>query len=249
MAGHNKWSSIKHRKGAQDAKRGKIFTRIAKEITIAAREGGGDLEFNAGLRLAVDKGKAANMPKDNIERAIKRGTGELEGGQLEEILYEGYAPHGVGLIIECVTDNRNRSVAEVRSTLNKNGGNMATSGAVAWQFTQKGFLLVEGYDDEDELFMLAAEAGADDVQFDDGAASIFSEKESFAAVRSEIQDAGLALKEASLIYDPNQPMTLDAKQSAQVLRLVDLLEDLDDVQNVYSALDITDEAIAEMGGD
>lgn len=247
MAGHNKWSSIKHRKGAQDAKRGKIFTRIAKEITIAAREGGGDLNFNAALRLAIEKGKAANMPKDNIDRAVKRGTGELEGGQLEEILYEGYGPHGVGFIIECVTDNRNRSVAEVRSTLTKNGGNMATSGAVAWQFTQKGFLLVEGYDDEDEFFLLAAEAGADDVTFDDDLASVFTEKESFAEVRSALQDAGLNFKEASLIYDPNQPMDLDQKQAMQVLRLVELLEDLDDVQNVYSALNITDEVMAEMG--
>lgn len=246
MAGHNKWSSIKHRKGAQDAKRGKIFTRIAKEITIAAREGGGDMEFNASLRLAVEKGKAANMPKDNIERAVKRGTGEIEGGTLEEVLYEGYGPHGVGFIIECVTDNRNRAVAEVRNALNKNGGNMATSGAVAWQFTRKGFLMVEGYADEDELFMVAAEAGADDVQFDEDTATIFSEKDSFAAVRTELQDAGLTLKEANLIYDPNTPVDLDAKQSAQVLRLVDILEDLDDVQNVYSALNITDEVIAEM---
>ncbi|MEM8860404.1 MAG: YebC/PmpR family DNA-binding transcriptional regulator [Chloroflexota bacterium] len=247
MAGHNKWSSIKHRKGAQDAKRGKIFTRIAKEITIAAREGGGDPEFNATLRLAIDKGKAANMPKDNIERAVKRGTGELEGGQLEEIVYEGYGPHGVGMIIECVTDNRNRSVAEVRSTLTKNGGNMATSGAVAWQFVRKGFIMVDGYEDEDELFMLAAEAGADDVQFDDGTASIFMEMDNFAAVRNEIQGSGLNITEASLIYDPENPMDLNAKQSAQILALIDKLEDLDDVQNVFSALNITDEAIAEMG--
>ncbi|MEM9774167.1 MAG: YebC/PmpR family DNA-binding transcriptional regulator [Chloroflexota bacterium] len=247
MAGHNKWSSIKHRKGAQDAKRGKIFTRIAKEITIAAREGGGDPEFNATLRLAIDKGKAANMPKDNIDRAVKRGTGELEGGQLEEIMYEGYGPHGVGMIIECVTDNRNRSVAEVRSTLTKNGGNMATSGAVAWQFVRKGFIMVDGYEDEDELFMLAAEAGADDVQFDDGSASIFMEMDNFAAVRNEIQASGLNITEASLIYDPENPMDLNAKQSAQILALIDKLEDLDDVQNVFSALNITDEAIAEMG--
>ncbi|MFT7587660.1 MAG: YebC/PmpR family DNA-binding regulatory protein, partial [Cellvibrionaceae bacterium] len=165
MSGHNKWSSIKHRKGAQDAKRGKVFTRLGKEITIAARSGGGDPEFNASLRLAIDRGKAANMPKDNIDRALKRGTGELDEGTLEEIVYEGYGPHGVGIIIECVTDNRNRSVAEVRNTLNKNGGNMASSGAVAWQFIRKGFIMVDGYEDDDELFMLAAEAGADDVEF------------------------------------------------------------------------------------
>lgn len=247
MAGHNKWSSIKHRKGAQDAKRGKIFTRIGKEITIAAREGGGDPEFNASLRLAIDKGKAANMPKDNIERAVKRGTGELDGGVLEEIVYEGYGPHGVGIIIECVTDNRNRSVAEVRNTLNKNGGNMATSGAVAWQFVRKGFIMIDGYEDEDELFMLAAEAGADDVQFDDGTASIFMEMENFAAVRNEVQAANLNITEASLIYDPENTVGLETKQAVQVMKVVEKLEDLDDVQNVYSALDITDDVIAEMG--
>ena len=246
MAGHNKWSSIKHRKGAQDAKRGKIFTRIGKEITIAAREGGGDPEFNASLRLAIEKGKSANMPKDNIDRAVKRGTGELDGGILEEIVYEGYGPHGVGIIIECVTDNRNRSVAEVRNTLNKNGGNMATSGAVAWQFVRKGFIMVDGYADEDELFMLAAEAGADDVQFDDGSASIFMEMENFAAVRNEIQDAGLNITEASLIYDPENTVDLETKQAVQVMKVVEKLEDLDDVQNVFSALEITDAVIEGM---
>ncbi|MFK7800602.1 MAG: YebC/PmpR family DNA-binding transcriptional regulator [Anaerolineae bacterium] len=246
MSGHNKWSSIKHRKGAQDAKRGKIFTRLGKEITIAAREGGGDPEFNASLRLAIDRAKIANMPKDNIDRAVKRGTGELDGGVLEEIVYEGYGPHGVGIIIECVTDNRNRSVAEVRNTLNKNGGNMANSGAVAWQFTRKGFILVDGYEDEDELFMLAAEAGADDVQFDEGSASIFMEMENFAAVRNEIQEAKLNITDASLIYEAENTVDLETRDAVQVMKVVEKLEDLDDVQNVYSALDITDDVIAGM---
>lgn len=246
MSGHSKWSTIKHKKAATDAKRGKIFTRIAKELTIAARDGGGDPEFNPALRLAVDKAKAANMPKDNVERAIKRGTGELEGGELLEILYEGYAPHGVGLIIECVTDNRNRSVAEVRHTLSKYGGNMGTNGAVSWQFTQKGYMTTSNYGDEDEFFLTAAEAGAEDVQFSDDVAEIFVEKEDFGATRDALEAEGVKLDEAKLIFDPDNPVELEPKQAAQVLKLVEMLEDLDDVQNVYSALEITDEALAEL---
>ncbi len=247
MSGHSKWSTIKHKKAATDAKRGKIFTRIAKEITIAARDGGGDPNFNPALRLSMDKARAANMPKDNVERAIKRGTGELEGGILLELMYEGYGPHGVGFIVECVTDNKNRSVAEVRHALNRHGGSMATSGAVAWQFTQKGYLVTEDEVDEDEFFMLAAEAGADDVIFNEGVTEIFVEKDSFGEVRNAIEGEGIKLKEANLIYDPNNPVDLAANQAAQVLKLVETLEDLDDVQNVFSALNITDEALAELG--
>jgi len=247
MSGHSKWSTIKHKKAATDAKRGKIFTRVAKEITIAARDGGGDVNFNPALRLAVDKARAANMPKDNVERAIKRGTGELEGGILLELMYEGYGPHGVGFIVECVTDNKNRSVAEVRHALGRHGGSMATSGAVSWQFTQKGYLATADEVDEDEFFMLVAEAGAEDVQFSDGLAEVFVEKDSFGAVRDAIEAEGIKVKEANLIYDPNNPMDLGASQAAQVLKLVETLEDLDDVQNVYSALNITDEAIEALG--
>ena len=246
MSGHSKWSTIKHKKAAADAQRGKVFTRIAKEITIAAREGGGDLEFNPALRLVVDKAKAANMPKDNIERAIKRGTGEIEGGQLEELIYEGYGPHGVGIIIECVTDNRNRAVAEVRHVLNKHGGNMATTGAVAWQFTQKGYLAIEEFGDPDEFFMTAAESGADDVEFSDGLAEVYAEKENFGAVRASLQEAGFTLNEANLIYEANNPMDLETGQAGQVIKVVELLEDLDDVQNVYSALNISEELMATM---
>lgn len=243
MSGHSKWSTIKHKKAAADAKRGKIFTRLAKEITVAAREGGGDIDMNVRLRLVVDKAKAANMPKDNIERAIKRGTGELEGGELEEAIYEGYAAHGVGVLIEIVTDNRNRAVAEVRHAFNKYGGNMAEAGAVAWQFTRKGYIGVSGAFDPDELFLVAAEAGADDVQFDDGMAEVYTVLEALQDVRGALEDAGYELEEVSVIYDPNNPLSLDQQESIQVMKLIDILEDLDDVQNVYSTLELSDEAI------
>lgn len=246
MSGHSKWSTIKHKKAATDAKRGKIFTRHAKEITLAAREGGGDLAMNIRLRLAVDKAKADNMPKDNIERAINRGTGELEGGILEEIAYEAYAPHGVGVIIEVVTDNRNRAIAELRHTFNKQGGNMAEAGAVAWQFARKGYISLKEFDDQDEVFLIAADAGADDVVFEDNLAEVYTEIEMLQAVRSSLEEAGYRTDEVSVIYVPNTTMTLSSSEAIQVLKLIEILEDLDDVQNVYSTLEITDEAIAEM---
>jgi YebC/PmpR family DNA-binding regulatory protein len=246
MSGHSKWSTIKHKKAAADAKRGKLFTQLTKELTIAAREGG-DPEFNTRLRLAIDKAKEANMPKDNIERAIKRGTGELEGQELHEIMYEGYAPHGVGVLIEVVTDNRNRAVAELRHALTRNAGSMAEAGAVAWQFERKGYLtLKDSVADEDELFLLAADAGAEDVQFEDGEAAIYTELESFASVRSTLEETGYELAEMRMIYMPTNPITLDKTQAVQVLKVLDQLEELDDVQNVYSAMEITDEAIAAM---
>lgn len=246
MSGHSKWSTIKHKKAATDAKRGKVFTRIAKEITIAARAGG-DPNFNPSLRLILEKAKQANMPKDNIERAIKRGTGEIEGGDLQEILYEGYGPHAVGILIECVTDNKNRAVSELRHALGKNGGNMATSGSVSWQFTQKGYLSITQAVDPDEFFMLAVEAGADDVQFDEGIAEVYVEKDNFSAVRNALSEAGYAFEEASLIYEPNSPMDLAPEEAVQVMRLIEVLEELDDVQNVFSALTISDEAMEAMG--
>ncbi len=245
MSGHSKWSTIKHKKAATDKKRGKIFTRLAKDLTIAAREGGGDPVFNNALALAIDKAKAENMPKDNIERAIKRGTGELEGATLEQMMYEVYAPHGIGLLVECVTDNRNRAVADVRHAVNKNGGNMAESGSVSWQFTRKGYIAVKGDFDEDELFMEAAEAGADDVEFGE-VAEIFVDLDAFAAVRDALKGAGYTLAEASMIYDPNTPMELGVNESVQVLKFIEVVEDLDDVQNVYSTLDVSDEAMEKM---
>lgn len=245
MSGHSKWSTIKHKKAATDKKRGKIFTRLAKDLTIAAREGGGDPEFNSALGLAVEKAKAANMPKDNIERAIKRGTGELEGAILEEMMYEVYAPNGIGLLVEFITDNRNRAIADLRHMVSKNNGNMAESGSVSWQFTRKGYLAVQGDFDEDELFMEAAEAGADDVEFGE-VAEIFVDLEAFAAVRDALQGAGYSLIEATMIYDPNTPMEIGINESVQVLKFIDIIEDIDDVQNVYSTLDVSEEVMAQM---
>lgn len=246
MSGHSKWSTIKHKKAATDAKRGKIFTRLNKELTVAAREGGGDPESNVRLRLAIDKAKAANMPKDNIERAIKRGTGELEGGELEEIVYEGYAPHGVGVLIEVVTDNRNRAIAEVRHVFNKQGGNMAEAGAVSWQFTRKGYINIAEDIDQDEIFLVAADAGADDVTFEDGVAEVYTSIEDLQDVRGVLEEAGYKLGEVSVIYDPINPIELGSSEALQVMKLVEILEDLDDVQNVYSALDISDETMAAL---
>ena len=246
MSGHSKWSTIKHKKAAVDAKRGKIFTRLAKELTMAAREGGGDADMNVRLRLAVDKAKAANMPKDNIERAIKRGTGELAGGEPEEIVYEGYAPHGVGVIIEVVTDNRNRAIAEVRHVFSKHGGNMAESGAVAWQFSRKGYISIATNFDQDELFLIAADAGADDVRFEDGMAEIFTELDDLQAVRAALEEAELKLDEVSVIYDPTNSIDLETQEALHVMKLVEALEDLDDVQNVYTALEISDDALVAL---
>ncbi len=246
MSGHSKWSTIKHKKAATDAKRGKIFTRLNKELTVAAREGGGDPESNVRLRLAIDKAKASNMPKDNIERAIKRGTGELEGGELEEIVYEGYAPHGVGVLIEVVTDNRNRAIAEVRHVFNKQGGNMAEAGAVSWQFTRKGYINISEDIDQDEIFLVAADAGADDVTFEDGVAEVYTSIEDLQDVRGALEEAGFQLGEVSVIYDPNNPLELGSSEALQVMKLVEILEDLDDVQNVYTALDISDETMAAL---
>jgi YebC/PmpR family DNA-binding regulatory protein len=243
MSGHSKWSTIKHKKAAADAKRGKVFTRLAKELTVAAREGGGDPETNVRLRLAIDKAKGANMPKDNIERAIKRGTGELEGGALEEIVYEGYAPHGVGMLIEVVTDNRNRAVAEVRHVFNKHGGNMAEAGAVSWQFKRKGYISITEEVDQDEVFLVAADAGADDVRFDDGVTEIYVEIEQLQDVRQVLEDEGYKLDEVSVIYDPNNAVELATNEALQVVKLVELIEDLDDVQNVFSTLEISEEAM------
>ena len=245
MSGHSKWSTIKHKKAATDAKRGKMFTNIAKEITISARSGGGDPETNNALRLIIAKAKAANMPKDNIDRAIKRGTGELEGGELSEILYEAYAPHGVGLLIETVTDNRNRAIADLRHTLSKYGGTMADAGSVAWQFTRKGYIGITDEVDEDELFLIAADAGAEDIQFGE-IAEIFVVLEDFQSVQLALEEAGIAMDEANLIYDPNNPIELPEDDAVQVMSLIERIEDLDDVQNVYSTLDVSDEAITAM---
>ena len=244
MAGHSKWANIKHRKSRQDAKRGKIFTKLAREITVAAREGGGDPEYNITLRLAIDRAKAGNMPNDNIDRAIKRGTGELEGERLEDIVYEAYGPGGAGLVIQVVTDNRNRTLADLRKIFNRQGGNLGESGSVMWQFDRKGRIVVDtGNADPDELALLAIDAGADDFEVDEGLISLYTEPTDLDSVRTEVAEAGVTITDAELTMIPKTPLALDQAAALKVLRLMEALEDLDDVQQVYSNLDISDDLL------
>jgi YebC/PmpR family DNA-binding regulatory protein len=245
MSGHSKWSTIKRKKGAEDAKRGKIFTRVAREITVAAREGGGDPDTNPTLRLAIEKARAANMPKDNIERAVKRGTGELEGGQLEEVFYEGYAPHGVALLVKCLTDNRNRTLADVRRIFNRSGGNLAEAGAVAWMFDTKGYIAVARDDvDPDDIFMMAVDAGAADVEISDDFVEVYTEPGDLHVVRDSLAGSGLAIEDAELSQVPKTLMTVGEKETLQLMTMIEHLEELDDVQQVYSNLDISEEILA-----
>lgn len=246
MSGHSKWSTIKRKKGAEDAKRGKIFTRIAREIMMAAREGLPDPESNSALRLAIDKARAANMPKDNIERAINRGAGTGDDAvRLEEVVYEGYGPGGVAIVVECVTDNRNRTLADLKYVFNRSGGNMASAGSVKWQFDQKGFIAVsaEGatYDD---VFLVAADAGADDVQQDEERFSVYTPRDELGAVARALENARFKVEERELIWAPQNEVELETAQAIQVMNLIEKLEDLDDVQSVASNLNITD-AVAE----
>jgi len=245
MSGHSKWSTIKRKKAANDARRGNIFTRLAREITIAAREGGGDLDSNFALRLAVDRAKAQNMPKDNIERAIKRGTGEdKDGAQIEQITYEGYGPNGIAMMIEVLTDNRNRTISDLRHVLTKAGGSMAEAGSVAWQFTRMAYFAFRAAGkDEDEIFELAVEAGADDVVFSDDTIEIFAAVDSFKEILDALNQAGIKTDEAGLRYMPNTPMQLQADKTAQIMKLIETIEDLDDTQDVFSNLEVTDEAL------
>ncbi len=246
MSGHSKWSTIKHKKGIADARRSQMFTQLARGIAIAAREGGGDPDMNITLRLAIDKAKAANMPKDNIERAIKRGTGEdKDGAALERIVYEAYAPHGVALIIETVTDNRNRTVATLRHTLTHAGGSLGESGSVAWQFTPRAYFTVPtGKRSEDDAFELAIEAGAEDVIYDEELIEIFGEGTAFKQIGDQLRLMGIKTEEAELRMFPNQEMVLDPQKTVQVLRLIETLEEDDDIQKVDSNLAITDEALS-----
>ncbi|NPA26260.1 MAG: YebC/PmpR family DNA-binding transcriptional regulator [Chloroflexi bacterium] len=247
MAGHSKWKNIQRKKSAMDAKRGRLFTRLAREIIIAAREGGGDPDTNPRLRMAIERAKANNMPKDKIINAIKRGTGELRGGgQLEEIFYEGYAPHGIAMMIYCVTDNRNRALSEIRHMLNKHGGSLGESGSVAWQFRRMAYFSIpaEG-NDPDEILDLAIDAGAEDVAFDEYQIEIFAPVEAFKAIGDRLRAAGVQVQEAGIKMIPLQKISLPPEQAAQVLKVIEALEDLDDVQEVYANLDISDEAVAE----
>lgn len=245
MSGHSKWSTIKRKKGAEDAKRGKIFTRLAREITVAAREGGGDPDMNPTLRLAIEKARAANMPKDNIERAIGRGTGEGEDATaLEEVTYEGYAPHGVAILVDVLTDNKNRTLSDVKRVFNRGGGNMASAGAVAWQFEQKGLISVAADDvDFDTLFLLAAEAGAEDVEDEGENITITTSREDLAEVAGRLREAGYDIEDSSLIWVPKNEISLDQDDTLQVMNMIERLEELDDVQQVSSNLHISDEAL------
>jgi YebC/PmpR family DNA-binding regulatory protein len=246
MSGHSKWSTIKRKKAANDAKRGAIFTRLAREIALAAREGGGDLEVNFGLRLAVDKAKAQNMPKDNIERAIRRGTGEdKDGTTLEQVMYEGYAPHGVALLIDVVTDNRNRTVADTRHILTKSGGRMADAGSVSWQFKRAAYFYLSDDDlNSDAVFDLAVEAGADDVIIGDGDVEIIAPVDRFKILSDALREAGYSPHEAQVRMLPNAEIELDSEQTVKVMRVIEELEDMDDVQNVFSNLSVSEEAVS-----
>lgn len=244
MSGHSKWSTIKRKKGAEDAKRAKIFTRLARDIMVAAREGGGDENSNPKLKLAVAKARSANMPKDNIERAIKKGTGEIEGGEVLEITYEGYGPDGVAYIVEVMTDNKNRALAEVKHAFSKHEGSLATNGAVMWQFDQKGYMTVKGEIDFDDLFMQAAEAGADDVVDEDGVITVYTPREEFGNVEQALSEAGYEFEDSELRWFPQNEMEVPTKKAVQNMRLMEQLEESDDVQSVSSNLSITDDVIA-----
>ena len=246
MSGHSKWHTIKHKKGALDAKRGKIFTKLIKEITVAARTGGsGDPDSNARLRKAVTDAKAQNMPNDTIDRAIKRGTGELEGAQYDEVLYEGYGPNGVAVMVEAMTDNRNRTVAEIRHIFSKNGGNMGESGSVGWMFDKKGYIVVDKEaKSEDELFEIAIEAGADDMQDDGDVFEIFTAPDAFDGVLEAIKKAGIEPQAAEVSMIPQNYIKLEGVEAKQMMKLYDSLDDNDDVQKVYANFDIDEN---EMG--
>ena len=246
MSGHSKWSTIKHKKGAKDAQRGKLFAKLARAVEVAAREGGGDPAANASLAQAIDKAKSASVPNDNIERAIKRGTGEVEGAHYDEIWYEGYAPGGVALYVQVLTDNRNRAASDVRSTLTRNGGNLGDPGSVGYLFDQKGYILAGGA--EDDVMLAALEAGAEDVRASGEQFEVITEPSDFQTVRSALRDAGIAVESSEITQIPSVTIPLDEETARAVLRLVDALEDLDDVQSVFANFDISDEVLAAVAG-
>jgi YebC/PmpR family DNA-binding regulatory protein len=247
MAGHSKWANIQHRKNAQDAKRGKLFTKLIREITVAARMGDPDPAANPRLRMAVDKALTANMTKDTIERAIKRGSGAAEGENYEEVRYEGYGPGGVAVMVDCMTDNRNRTVAEVRHAFTKAGGNLGTDGSVAYQFAKTGILSYPQDTDEDRLMEAALEAGADDVVGnDDGSFDVLTQPEQFIEVREAMVAAGLEPEQAGVTMRADNTITLDLENAEKMVRMLERLEDLDDVQEVYSNADIAEDILAQL---
>jgi len=248
MSGHSKWASIKHKKGAVDAKRGKIFTKLIKEITVATRLGGKDPDSNSRLRVAIAAAKAENMPKENIERAIKKGTGELEGSNYEEVTYEGYGPGGVAVLIEVLTDNKNRAVADVRHLFERSGGNLGESGCVAWMFSQKGLIVFQKDQVEEEmLFELALEAGADDIKEDEKELEVITEPSSFEKVKTAIENAGIRYTLAEITMIPKTTVKIDDKHAQQMLTLMENLEDNEDVNHVYANFDISNEVMEAIG--
>ncbi|WP_027874336.1 YebC/PmpR family DNA-binding transcriptional regulator [Spongiibacter marinus] len=247
MAGHSKWANIKHRKAAQDAKRGKVFTKLIRELVVAARAGGPQPEDNPRLRAAVDKALGANMKRDTIDKAIARGAGNAEGDNYDEVTYEGYGVGGVAVLVECMTDNRNRTVADVRHAFSKRGGNLGTDGSVAYLFDRLGQILYPPGVNEEQVMEVALEAGADDViDHDDGSVEVLTPWEEFLAVKDAMQAAGLEHESADVIMQPSTSVTLDRAGAEKVMGLVDMLEDLDDVQNVYTNADIPDAVLAEL---
>ena len=246
MAGHSKWANIKHRKGAQDAKRGKIFTKIIKEITVAARLGGGDIDANPRLRKAVSNGKSNNLPIDKITRAIKKGTGELEGVSYEEVTYEGYGPGGVAIMMDIITDNKNRTVAEVRHLLSKYGGNLGENGSVAWVFDTKGQIILDrNTGEEDVVFEAALEAGADDFEADDGFYIVTTEPTVLMDVRDSLENAGYEIRSAEIEMVPKTLQKLEGKEAQSALKLMDALEDNDDINKLYSNFDVDENTILQ----
>ena len=247
MSGHSKWSSIKHKKGAADAKRGKIFTKLIKELTVAARLGGGDPGGNPRLRTAILAAKAENMPKDNIDRAIKKGTGELEGVSYEEVSYEGYGPGGVAILIECLTDNKNRAVSEVKYLMDRHGGSLGEPGCVSWIFEKRGLIIVEkDKADEEKLLELALEAGAEDVQEEEKEFEIYTAPADFEAVKQALDDAGISYHLAEISMIPQNTVELEGKRAEQMIKLMEALEDNDDISNVYANFDISDDVMEAM---
>jgi len=245
VSGHSKWSQIKRKKSVTDAKRGAAFTKLIREITVAARNGGGDPNFNPRLRLAVDTAKAANMPAENIDRAIKKGTGELEGVHYEEVTYEGYGPAGVALYIDVLTDNANRTVSEIRYVLSRNGGTLGTTGSVAWQFERLGQIYIDAHRyDEDSTLEAALDAGATDMQSDDGAFIVTTDLPSFHAVQEALKKHGIAFEQAEIAMVPKATVKVEGNDAHKVVRLLDAIEELDDVQKVYSNADLDEAALA-----
>lgn len=246
MAGHSKWANRKHRKARQDAKKGNIFSKMAREITIAAREGGGDPDTNPRLRLAIDKAKQMSVPNDNIDRALKRGTGDIEGASYEEVRYEGYGPQGAAIMVDVVTDNRNRTAQEIRYVFSKHGGNLGESGCVSWMFTQKGLIVLQGDFDEEEVFLLAVDQGAEDVQTEEEALTIITPPEDFETVRRSLKDSGYSVEVAEITYLPTTQVQMSGQDAQTLIRLVDALEEQEDVQNVYGNFEITDDSLLEV---